>query len=531
MFEEIIQALCLVASLSAKWNAYIFLRLLPLGERFLPIIYTASAIYVVSFVLLRWASPPKRSKRIGALLALLCGLPSPSTPLCSLLGAVITLLAPVFSTDFVHRARYLNREADLSFSRIGWVTESTAQVLIRSPFNDQGVGLSYWAEGSQEVLHTKPTNTGAATDHTAAITLRDFEPGTQYHYNSSHQHSGSFYTRLHDERKSFSLLSTSCQKPGWPYNPLAHPLAIRGLTHLDKTIQEMKQKPEAMLFLGDFIYSDLPYPTSEYTSSYYRQLYRQVYASPSWTPLLRSIPWLHMFDDHEIINDFAPVGDMSGMFKTAIEPFMNYQQVVNPPPINVKQPTYFSFDIGDVAFFMLDNRSFRSQQPVRPGANSTAGHGVRTMLGSEQLAEVKRWIKKEGQSRLDTSTRGRRSWNFLWEAGGAVIISGDRHEHAATLFPPSASSPWPTSSAVTEFSTSPLSFFHQPWKREYVPHPPTDIPIHHQWRGDSRFGVFDFDTFGPQPKVHFKLIVDGAESWSYTWEKCRGADVPKIWRG
>ena len=131
--------------------------------------------------------------------------------------------------------------------------------------------------------------------------------------------------------------------------------------------------------------------------------------------------------------------------------------------------------------------------------------------------------------------------DLLWRAGGAVIISGDRHEHgtpsrsgrrrgrmgcstdrpATTLFHPPPASPYPSASAVIEFSTSPLSFFHQPWLREHVSHPPTDITLYHQWRGVSRFGVFDFTADGEVQQVTFKLIVDGTQDWEYTWTKGR----------
>lgn len=69
---------------------------------------------------------------------------------------------------------------------------------------------------------------------------------------------------------------------------------------------------------------------------------------------------------------------------------------------------------------------------------------------------------------------------------------------------------------MIEFSTSPLSFFHQPWLREHVPHPPTDVTLHHQWRGMSRFGVFEFDQ---RAGVNFTLVVDGKEDWTYQWRK------------
>jgi alkaline phosphatase D len=72
---------------------------------------------------------------------------------------------------------------------------------------------------------------------------------------------------------------------------------------------------------------------------------------------------------------------------------------------------------------------------------------------------------------------------------------------------------------VVEFSTSPLSFFHQPWKREYQAHLPTDVPIHVEWKGTSRFGVFDFDVTDDHAKVNFTLVVDGKEDWSLLWQK------------
>jgi alkaline phosphatase D len=90
---------------------------------------------------------------------------------------------------------------------------------------------------------------------------------------------------------------------------------------------------------------------------------------------------------------------------------------------------------------------------------------------------------------------------------------------ATTLLPPPVSSEYPKEHAVIEFSTSPLSFFHQPWKREYQAHLPTDVPIHVEWEGTSRFGVFEFDVTHDYAKVNFTLVVDGQEDWSLLWQK------------
>ncbi|WVQ83287.1 hypothetical protein IAT38_005426 [Cryptococcus sp. DSM 104549] len=562
--EALLRVTSLGASLTVKWYSYLFLRLLPLGYlpklgyHYLPYIFTASAIYIVSFILLHAARPDKRRKPslFGAVLALVNGVYTPAHPTLSLVGGFITLLFPLMSADFVLRTHLFYPSKDASFSRVGWVTEHTADLLLRSPVAEP-VTLQYWVAESDDVPFTTTLSGGnQTTDFTFPAHLSGLAAGTAYAYNTSAGHRGSFSTRGDNEKTAFTLLSTSCQKPGWPYSPLDHPLKIGGLEYLDQVVQKMKRKPEAMLFLGDFIYSDLPFPLSDYTDTYYRMLYRQVYSSPSWTPLLRSIPWLHMFDDHEIINDYSPSSkEMTDMFANAMGPYKSYQQAVNPPAISATQPTYFNFDIGQVSFFMLDNRSFRTPQPARTGANTTAGFGQRSMLGAEQLEAVKIWVAEGNKSgKLLVLVSGvplTRNWSggsdefdtwagyldereeileLLWASGGAVVISGDRHEHGTTLFPPPASSPHPYSSSVIEFSTSPLSMFYQPWARAYIPHLPTDVPIHVHWEGYSRFGVFDFDTSNGEQKVVFKHMVAGEQEWEFEWVKGREVEVPEVWQ-
>lgn len=143
--------------------------------------------------------------------------------------------------------------------------------------------------------------------------------------------------------------------------------------------------------------SDLPLPLAPYTKSYYRQLYRQIYASPSWSRRLLDIPWMHMFDDHEIINDYSTDPAHAPLYPEAIDAFGLYHLSVNAAPVDPAQPTYSSWNIGKVAFFLLDNRSFRSAQPQRLGRNTTGGFGSRTMLGARQLQAVKDWIELEGR--------------------------------------------------------------------------------------------------------------------------------------
>lgn len=88
---------------------------------------------------------------------------------------------------------------------------------------------------------------------------------------------------------------------------------------------------------------------------------------------------------------------------------------------------------------------------------------------------------------------------------------------AATVkFPPPVG--YPESHTVVEFSTSPLSFFYQPFLREYVSH---DETIFNLPQGSSKFGQFTFDSSQEEWTIVFDLVVDGAKTWKYehAWKK------------
>ncbi|EJT73573.1 hypothetical protein GGTG_07429 [Gaeumannomyces tritici R3-111a-1] len=80
------------------------------------------------------------------------------------------------------------------------------------------------------------------------------------------------------------------------------------------------------------------------------------YASPSWTPRLRSMAWLHAYDDHEIHNDWA--ANETGLYRDAMAPYSAYQGRANPPPAE-EGNTHYEFRRGGVSFFVLDTRRYR----------------------------------------------------------------------------------------------------------------------------------------------------------------------------
>ena len=114
----------------------------------------------------------------------------------------------------------------------------------------------------------------------------------------------------------------------------------------------------------------------------------------------------------------------------------------------------------------------------------------------------------------------------MWDVGaqskniGVVILSGDRHEFAATAFHPPKNSKWPPSSTVHEFSTSPLSMFYLPL-RSYWTVPGEDdfeeVCLKYAPDGNSKFGAVELENFdeGQRGRLRFRLFVDGRERWGY----------------
>lgn len=208
-------------------------------------------------------------------------------------------------------------------------------------------------------------------------------------------------------------------------------LRIQGLEHLGSYIS--KNKIEFMLFLGDFIYIDLPVRFGLSKESY-REAYRRVYASPSWTDALRGLGWVHTYDDHEFENDWAQ--NTTGLFVDAVGPWGSYQGGGNPEGNGGK--SWYTFSRGDVDFFVADARKYRD-------ANEKDDGPGKSMLGKQQIDDLREWLKNaKGWKVFVSSVPFTRNWRgpeeidswagYLWERerilelmwgnGGAVVISG-----------------------------------------------------------------------------------------------------------
>ncbi|OBR16313.1 PhoD-like phosphatase [Colletotrichum higginsianum IMI 349063] len=529
--DGVLDAILAVATLTLRATAILFTRFHPLGKRYLNRIYGSIALYLGG-ILLRLILPPgpaRSRKRRHPVLILLLGCVDQTSLLASFGTVVLNLLSLGAVWDFLYRGHFAHQSNELFFSRLGYVDETTARIVVRSPISPVTYVEITWSPSSRsgdEPPRSTTISVAESNDYVGTFSLDGLEPDTEYTYGTNASHSGVFRTAAASPKR-WSLISTSCIKPFYPYSPADHALRIRGLEHLDRYLAT--DPADMMLFLGDFIYIDLPVALG-WTTEHYTTAYRQVYASPSWSPALRSLPWLHVYDDHEIINDWA--ANETGLYQSAMQPFWAYHGHANPASQFGQGETYYTFRRGDVSFFVLDTRRYRSAEALEDGPG-------KTMLGPAQLSDLQRWLRAEKAWKVVVSsvpfTRNWRgadaadSWaGYLWErdmlldamrqTDGVIILSGDRHEHATTVFPPNEKG----GKAVIEFSTSPLNQFYEPFDRFHRQIEDTDVSVYsHPW-GNSKFGKVSFDTSEPNRlKVKYDLVVDGEKVWDYMWEYTR----------
>lgn len=481
---------------------------------------------------------------------LLLGLPSPKSLLWSVLTLSINVLVVLGVVDVVYRGPMLYQSHDLSFTRIGFVSDISAKILVREPDVAQvPIYFSYrGAPGSGMDDAWKSAGQiywlSDETDFTTTFTLTKLRPLTRYQYAVSNNKTGFFTTappagQMVPDKGKFTFLTSSCIKPRFPYKPFSHPLTIPGLKHLAKWIPELRAS--FMLFLGDFIYIDVPHRFGTDTETYRRE-YRQVYSSPDWHAVSDSLPWLHVIDDHEIANDWDKQN--ADPYPAATDPWNIYHSSLNPPPA-LPNASYFQFTQGPASFFLMDTRRHRSLEYP-----ALARSPDKTMLGATQLSSLLNFLKRDEPEGVKwkiviSSIPFTRNWrlnsadtwaNYLherrvileamWDVSfrgdgiGVVILSGDRHEFAATAFPPPKDSKWPLSATVHEFSTSPLSMFYLP-VRSYWEVPGEDdveeVCIKYAPDGNSKFGAVELEEVmgGEQGLLRFRLFVDGVESWNY----------------
>lgn len=484
-----------------------------------------------------------------------------------LINGVLALM----TCDFLLRGILVYPSDEAAFSRIGYVSPTTANLLFREPdVSRLPVVVSYQEAVTTTSEKWVPEGTvyklDNSTDFTAMVTLKNLKPSTQYRYSLSNNKTGTFITSARPGSPAASRLSfvtSSCLKPNFPYNILNHPLRVPGIERLTEVIGKLPiiLRPAFMLFLGDFVYIDVPLRFGS-SVSHYRSEYRRIYSSPSWATTSEAgpaidLPWIHTLDDHEIENDWSK-GNKTAPYPAAADPFMHYHVSANPPvpkspfahPDNV---TYFSFVNGPASFFMLDTRTYRSEpseenstilgyaqlQSLLAYLSTPEPAGVHWKIIASSVPFTKNWRVGTTDTWGGFLNERRTVFEAMWRAERElgvriILLSGDRHEFGATRFPDPALKltseglqPNTAGFGLHEFSVGPLSMFYLPI-RSYRQTDAEDVAVKYAPDGNSKFGIIDIsddvtnaDPAAPSPVpvrssvLTYSLYVDGEVVWQY----------------
>jgi alkaline phosphatase D len=179
----------------------------------------------------------------------------------------------------------------------------------------------------------------------------------------------------------FSFLAGSCaytndfvfDRPGKPYGG-------------DSSIFESmaKEKASFMLWLGDNWYTREVDYFSPWGLWYRAQHTRR---QPVIQNFLKAMPHYAIWDDH----DYGPndIGKQYALKETSKKIFDSYW--ANPSSGENGEGIYTSFSYGDVDFFLMDNRWWRSSDRMKDSVNGQPNH-EKTMYGFKQLQWLKNYL-------------------------------------------------------------------------------------------------------------------------------------------
>ena len=348
--------------------------------------------------------------------------------------------------------------------------------------------------------------TNPARGHSVHVHVQQLQPSTDYWYRFSQGDATSTvgHTRtapaLSADVQTLRIALASCQ----------HYEQGQYIAHEEIA----KQQLDFVLFMGDYIYesSNAQYAIRKHngeepkTLQAYRDRYEQYKRDPALQAAHAAHPWVLMWDDHEVVNDYANDQDRHYTDPkqvllrraAAYQAYFEHQPLLLGPdasnPANMRLYDQLSWGkLADV--WTLDCRQYRSPQacrdPVRGGGRMVVqcdelSDASRSMLGAEQerwltesLSASKRQWKLVAQATQISSSSvpapvGRSYWNDAWDGypearkrllqtvvdaklNNVVTLGGDVHCNVAAplrLEPNNPASPIIASEFVTTSITS-----------------------------------------------------------------------------
>ncbi len=378
--------------------------------------------------------------------------------------------------------------------------------LAPNPLADDGLGGMpsrtvdvEWEVAADEAF-TRVTQRGVVTAtpesaHSVHVELAGLDPGAEYFYRfrTNGDISPAGRTRTAPEVTSLAPMTmcfASCAnfEQGW----------FTAYRHL------AQEDPDLVLHLGDYQYEYGPRDNGvrrhlgpeTVTLAGYRQRYAQYKSDPDLQAAHAAAPWLVVFDDHELDNNWAdeipekPEPDFLKRRAAALQAYYENMPLRSSAiPRGVDMQLYRRVGWGALAtFHMLDTRQYRSDQPCGDKFRSDCPQRfdqARTLTGSDQ----EQWLVngfRESRARWDLLGQQVFFANVELAAGpptgvnpdawdgyvanrdriiaglvdspvrNAVVLTGDVHSHWAAEITARAVDPQ-SSSVATELVTTSIS--------------------------------------------------------------------------
>lgn len=277
------------------------------------------------------------------------------------------LLTSIYQTDFF---KNLKKEKDIRLVHgpmKGAVTTRTAKIWLRTAEESAVEIIVNGVSGN--IIGRFNGISKEENDFALEIPINNLEPDTKYNFEISidGKQTGSVYS-LRTFPETFEGQRFVIGFGGGAGYTAKHEKMWNTLSTYELT---------AFLLLGDNVYVDLPQmPGAFHNYTYYRRQSR-----PEYRNFLETTNIYAIWDDHDAAIDDIWMGPYLDKPDWKLPMLRHFErQWVNPYNGTEKNPgCYFNFNIGEVEFFMLDTRFYRTN-PFKE---------ERTMLGSNQKA----WLK------------------------------------------------------------------------------------------------------------------------------------------
>lgn len=336
----------------------------------------------------------------------------------------------------------------------------------------------------------------AASDFTARIRIEGLEPATRYYYRlrvdgiADRYRTTPYWTRTAPAgRVPFRVAFGSCAR----HQLDAEQAIFRAIN---------AAQPDLFFWLGDNVYADTGSPWV------FAEEYRRQRAVASALPLMRTVPQLAIWDDHDFgVNNSDRT---NAMREASLAAFRNYW--ANPAFGLPDAPgVFFPFTYGGVDFFFLDGRYYRSPNaepdgPAKEFLGARQNAWLRESLAASRatfkvVACGSGWSSEDGPAG-DTWSAFQRERDALFDfirdrrIEGVFLLSGDTHFGEVNCIPWSDRGGYD----LYDFVSSPLA---QMTGTSFLGLEP-ELRIRQPWFRSVNFGLLDF-VWEPEPRATFTL--------------------------